>query len=1374
VRRSKVGFLALWLALLIGSAAATPIFTDSVDLVDCATPGTSCDDFMWATEAGSGADTVLYVVKMTGGDYTHNDQNGADSSSKWAIRVATGSNANRYYESPRLNTALALTTLSVHLRLHQDSFPASNGKVFLRIREADNTDGCAAKMRTDGKVELLYDAQVLNSGGTTDIVQPKACWVSTDRSSLLPCTTAATDCPSGYTCGNGSSACSTTDGAGCFWEGFVLTQENILFPGASGNGKVRCTLRLNGRKVAQAEQTPANKPATMNNVRVGNIEATAGAWSSWIDDIVIDTSSDSGHGWVGFASPSLDGDTTGTWTRNSCGTGAHVACIDDYGAQAYGVDYMSCGTTTTVKTESFRAASIPSPASGVSIGVVSAHMIARTSSATSRDMRDRIFVCENGSAAATCGTQAFTTNDDWFFTGDTTEKWVRSLYATSQPSAGGAVSWDGTALDKLGFEYKTNSAAGSPNNGVVRMHAAGLMAWFIRPADKAKPILRVHNYGTDTGRTSWAIVGHSNTGGTGGGVCSGGTAPAGTSCNQTDAASWSVEKDIPSGGCNGGHASVRTCLGRREEFNGGGGYPCGTCDVNGDCENGGTCTKTCAGENDGATCTTNGDCGTTGTCLGVCSTASSECPASGGTCSGDGNADGVKDGTCTQNVDIPCDVNADCNSLGGSCDTSATCVLSCGTGGICLGATGFGPIAAASVAADTVLICSQGGEPTSSLLTQRWLRVLQGIDPVCKAVVGSGVCGCSVSGDCPGGGTCTAGKCVGGSVCYGPKAIECKACSSDGDCGSLGNCVGLSGASVGHCACYFDPPSHILVHSGAADVVDIGEVPNCDNSGALVNTSTAVNAIEGLCERSACPLNSASDFCISDSEAQQSSRTPPDGSPSARCLGAKTTPGDNSYTCADGRQCTAYVPPCRQTSDCPAPSGNQMTCTTSDTGTDTVTSGWCQCSATNQCPTVVGSKFGCVNSACRMMCGNCSTSTNILCAENADCPGGQTCTNPLNSRCRFQGDATVTNVCTGSSPYVCKGRANCPCDRTTCSTDDQCPVRRFRNQGRDWRSSGICTAGRCKQCGFKTPSCPDSNYPHAQLNWESVMRHGQASVDDYVAMAKIVTDATETDGRPIIIPMSEAAFPGRGCVQTVDLEYLMRMWTQIRQSVTQIPRMIDLAPVLAGYPIEWALFESASGYKEYGVPLGLHYINAANVPAGGFASQTTVADVVSNYMNSMNTCAIGTCRSSVVTTGPACGTDSDCSGLAGTGKHCEFKKSAAKPQKYCRNPDLSWTSTTCTDSSGCTSPATCELRPCTCVCTQNSECSNWYGSTFSCKDGSNGSCGAGEACTCKKTDNTDACASAFGGGYACDAASAKCLSSGVDACPSSTDSCNPE
>jgi hypothetical protein len=154
-----------------------------------------------------------------------------------------------------------------------------------------------------------------------------------------------------------------------------------------------------------------------------------------------------------------------------------------------------------------------------------------------------------------------------------------------------------------------------------------------------------------------------------------------------------------------------------------------------------------------------------------------------------------------------------------------------------------------------------------------------------------------------------------------------------------------------------------------------------------------------------------------------------------------------------------------------------------------------------------------------------------------------------------------------------------------------------------------------------------------------------------------------------------------------------------------------------------------------------------------------VGGAVATVLGSRNVCSTGTClRPGQFVGAKACGTDADCTPPA----HCN-QDWAARPSRYCRGVNGTWTQTSCTTDADCTSTQRCLPKPCVCACGDSADCVHWYGAGATCVAGRCQAAGGGDAC-------------AIYGAFTC-AADGICRDGGgADVCQSATvpDACNPE
>jgi hypothetical protein len=154
-----------------------------------------------------------------------------------------------------------------------------------------------------------------------------------------------------------------------------------------------------------------------------------------------------------------------------------------------------------------------------------------------------------------------------------------------------------------------------------------------------------------------------------------------------------------------------------------------------------------------------------------------------------------------------------------------------------------------------------------------------------------------------------------------------------------------------------------------------------------------------------------------------------------------------------------------------------------------------------------------------------------------------------------------------------------------------------------------------------------------------------------------------------------------------------------------------------------------------------------------------VGGAVATVLGSRNVCSTGTClRPGQFVGAQACGTDADCT----PPKRCN-QAWAARPSRYCRGADGTWTQTSCSTDADCTSTQRCLPKPCVCACGNSADCVHWYGAGATCLAGRCQAAGGGDAC-------------ALYGAFTC-AADGICRDgTGADVCQSATvpDACNPE
>lgn len=569
----------------------------------------------------------------------------------------------------------------------------------------------------------------------------------------------------------------------------------------------------------------------------------------------------------------------------------------------------------------------------------------------------------------------------------------------------------------------------------------------------------------------------------------------------------------------------------------------------------------------------------------------------------------------------------------------------------------------------------------------------------------------------------------------------------------------------------FDPPTHLLVHEGAAEGIIAGSTADC--STALSGRIDVPTRPGRVCDQ--CPVSSAT-LCLHDSEVQNNATiTPPNGSPTAMCLGIDNAiDGHNTCSGVVPIWCTAASTACRVTADCPTYAGGQQTCVGGTSG-EPYAHGLCRPdndgvdnNSDTKCPT----GYADVGNLCRRQCGRCSVTTTRLCSVDADCPAETCVANPAgaNKDC----GTWANNICNTTTPRVCKGRATCPCDRATCTVDSDCPA--FTGTWSQLSYTGIrgqCVSGRCANCGIL--GCPVAGEELALAHWHSALNGHRYSTDNLVAMQAVVNTLSESDGRPLVIFSTEGPFgyyiQGSECDAPISHPHVMANRNHYK---LVLPRIVDYFEAVQRHDIRNIY---GTDWIHYASPTVL--ISGPNGvgPYPGEAGQEVVAVAAQNYLLSLNTCAQGTCRGTAPDDwyGDPCGADADCP----SGRTCTFQ-GLPKPIRYCRSSNRAWTSTVCASSTDCSAGQSCSERPCVASCSTDRECRGWYGNAHLCVSGTcrqkcvtQPDCPGSETCSGSPlVCSGDSCSSAFGTGYA--AVGGVCKNGSADACPAALDACNAE
>lgn len=863
--------------------------------------------------------------------------------------------------------------------------------------------------------------------------------------------TTGTDCPSG-TCTSCASNMAT--GTGCYFAGLEMCE-------SVQGGVATCELRLDGAVVAKNSTVPAIAPVGVGEVQFGIVaKAATSSPRIQIDDVVINDGARAGFGYVEKLAP--DGsDGARTWSKNSCGgTGPqHYPCLDRFQTTPW--EYHAASFLSVSSGDQQEAMTSMTPLSalptGAKVDAVETLIFGRSvnTSAATREITVHTLRCPTGISCVVADTSPLIV-----VAATTNERLLGRRIALKSVTPDGATpeTWSAANAAQLGFRMTTSAAS----TGGIRVVEA-LQYVFVRRQDAGTPItIADRNIGVNDGIKVFASSGDSLNGATASAVCSGGSND-GEYCTSgvTHYCSWdSIDRDEPN--CLGINANCQVCTGRRSE-NGGSGYIC---------------------------------------------TADAQCPVSGATCN-------TGTGLCSANTAVPCAIDADCNNLGGSCETTATCVEAC-PGGSCPGHGGWGANVQGLIAADIILVCSVGGETSQYNVSNRLLITMQGEDGYCSAIQGTGQCGCTSGADCDSG-TCTSGRCVGGADGACQDNLGCKTCTLDSHCGTGAYC------REGRCACRFPPVDALAMLEGVNDTL---EVPAAEcNEVDAVRAPLYDNG--GLCD--AC----ASTPCINDTTCTSAIGQ------GSWCAGYNATvgPDDPCVANSTGVQCTAAITPCRVSSDCPA--GLSQTCSV-NLPTAVGKPGRCQCAADGNCP----AGYTCEGSICR---NDCTTA---------------------DSQCVTQG-TPFTGVC-DTAADACKGRCTCPCEATPCTTAADCEIRTgiVNPLGPTWTNRGECVAGRCRGCGFALcVNDPSTAYTRSQTIPQAMSRHFGLQYQTAQAAADLFGGS---DGGPLIIAGMHPRYYGNkdeGCgpftwAHPVILES-GNWWVR-----NNMPYVFDLGPAFDRRPVQ--------------------------------------------------------------------------------------------------------------------------------------------------------------------------------------------------------------
>ena len=641
----------------------------------------------------------------------------------------------------------------------------------------------------------------------------------------------------------------------------------------------------------------------------------------------------------------------------------------------------------------------------------------------------------------------------------------------------------------------------------------------------------------------------------------------------------------------------------------------------------------------------------------ICSTpGTTECDL--GTCTGGFCTGGDGETACTGN----------CNF--GSCDTAATCIESCPDSaesvGTCPTDRAGWPAALIALQPNVFLNCPFGAEDTGQMYTNRFAKIMDGEGSAvsaCQAVIGAGTCA------------------VGGA-----------ACTSVDDCTSGG-------------ICQFPKCDYIVLLEGYNDVLQYPlyqanvswkgwHDPECETAEGFVSAQGLVLQTDDQPTKH-CPQFGASGYarplttCGRQADCAGISGT-------SDCYGVCATGTQAKHCsvradCGASSDCTVHAEPCSSNAEC-----GLRACSVNDPWTPgAAPRGVCQCTSDADCGST---SYRCVGEAggkrvCRR---RRASSTATDCAVDADCGSYSTC------------DTTTCDTagrCTDTSVNFCRGRCTVPCNAISCSQDSQCGKTTItaRWGGLIQREiAGTCNKaiGKCSGCGTfrcgedaailtrgcsctvatQTTDCGsggvcDPNYgtctsgtPAArtdcrldsecatgrqcmrltaqQRRWEVhedlLKTVVQRMVADIAALADstppvlIVSEIPLTNGR-----VAQTTIPDRGCVGA---------WPDRSYYANSKRRLLEVLP--ANRVVDQSEFNAGRMATAYHSTDMTHFNPAGGAKAG---------EAIVTQMRLLNVC---------VTTA---------TGLV---------------QKYCKNANGTFETTTCTSNGECNVDETCERRVC--------------------------------------------------------------------------------
>ncbi len=342
-------------------------------------------------------------------------------------------------------------------------------------------------------------------------------------------------------------------------------------------------------------------------------------------------------------------------------------------------------------------------------------------------------------------------------------------------------------------------------------------------------------------------------------------------------------------------------------------------------------------------------------------------------------------------------------------------------------------------------------------------------------------------------------------------------------------------------------------------------------------------------------------------------------------------------TGASAGNCAVQIVRCGNNTDCGTWGIDD--CTADDTGlTALYKQGSCKCD-----PAITpGDDDGCPTGyTCIQTCAG-GANQDKSCTDDSDCPSS-TCTpsHICHRDCTLDAECYGANGCNDDAG-VCWGTCTTPSDDISCTDATDCEVT-YWAFGANQTIAGSCGGdGKCDCTG--TPTCEyESTCSDQYQQWIEDRKWHHLALD-YFRDWQATAEGDTTGLAPRVAFMTVPDTPDHICQgQRGDKQYVLRM-NQHLMNDSEWSYVIDVADTMASHPMDDVI--------------------ADDVHPSSFGNQV-IATRVSDWINSHNTCAInvGTPRQTV--------------------------------QRYCREADNTWKTTTCDEAADCGNTETCQVRSCT-------------------------------------------------------------------------------